>query len=87
MRRVIRQSKPSVILDKAGPLRGAGPRTDIAGIPALPLLGDKPRQSSLDIDRRHVVTVVMQGVPKSKQLVPDTPSPVPNITTQSIIPV
>ena len=87
VRRISRQGKPAVILDKAGPPGGAGPRTDIAGIPALPLLGDKQRQGSPDINGRHMVTVVMQGVPKSKQRVPNTPSPVPDVTTQSISPV
>jgi len=87
VRRVRRQGKPPVILDKARPLTRAGARTDIASCPALLVLGDTQRQHDPDIDGRHVVTVIRQVVPKSKQRVPNTPSPVPDSTTQSIIPV
>lgn len=87
MRHVIRQGKPPEILDKAGAISRASARTDIAGVPALHVLGSTQRQRGLDINGLHVVTVFMQRVPKSKQLFPNTPSPVLDITTQSIIPI
>ena len=87
MRRVRGQGKPPVILDMAGPLTRAGAQTDIASIPALLGLGDTQRHHNPDIDGRHVVTTIRQVVPKSKQRGPNTPSPVPDSTTQSIVPV
>ena len=81
VRRVRGQGKPPVILDKAGPLTRAGARTDIASIPALLVLGDTQRHYDPDIDGRHVVTVIRQVVPKSKQRGPNTPSPIPDTIT------
>jgi hypothetical protein len=50
-------------------------------------MGSTQRQRGLDINGLHVVTVFMQGVPESKQLFPNTASPVLDSTTQSIVPI
>lgn len=76
-----------MILDKEGPVGRTSARTDIAGVPALRGMGSTQRQRGLDINGLHVVTVFMQGVPESKQLFPNTASPVLDSTTQSIVPI